>query len=136
MDSRNDDCEWQFPWKDVAASFEAQSGPHRFHHYKLRNGQPLSETLGAQAERIEVGHSTEIHQETTSFIYHCYEGNGRTIITPQQGEQVTVEWASKDTWAVPAWSKIQHINEGSEPAYLFAINDRPWMTNLGLFRSA
>jgi gentisate 1,2-dioxygenase len=69
-------------------------------------------------------------------MYHCYSGKGKTIITPPQGEQVTVEWVAKDTFAVPSWSKIQHINEGGEVAHLFAVNDRPWLKNLGLLRVA
>lgn len=69
-------------------------------------------------------------------MYHCYHGKGRTIITPPQGEKVIVEWGPMDTWAVPAWCKVQHINEGAEVAHLFAVNDRPWLQSLGLLRVA
>lgn len=85
-----------------------------------------------QAERLAVGASAE-SQDSSSFIYHCVEGKGRTTIETPGQEKVTFEWVSRDTFAVPAWSKIQHVNDSEgEPAYLVAVNDAPFLDLLGL----
>jgi gentisate 1,2-dioxygenase len=112
---------------------EAQSGPHRIHHYRTKSGKHLSSTLSAQAEMIAAGHTTS-SQETCSFIYHCYEGEGHTIVTTPSGLQTSIDWVAKDTFAIPAWSMVQHINKSSRASFLFAINDRPLIENLGLER--
>jgi gentisate 1,2-dioxygenase len=75
---------------------------------------------------------TTSSQETCSFIYHCYEGEGLTIVTTPNGQQTNIDWVAKDTFAIPAWSTIQHINKSSEASFLFAINDRPLVESLGL----
>lgn len=130
------ECDWRFPWSDTEEAFKSQTGPHKKYNYRLRDGRPLSTTLGAQAERIAAGHTTEVSQETTSFMYHVYHGRGKTIITPPEGKDVvTVHWQEKDTFAIPAWSKVVHVNEGDVDADLFATNDRPWLEHLGLYRS-
>ncbi len=88
-----------------------------------------------QAERIAAGHITEAVQEQSSFLYHCYEGSGRTIVEPPNGERIIFEVDVKDTFAVPAWSKIQHINDLKETAaYLVGVNDQPFINLLGLLR--
>lgn len=115
----------------MEASLKAQSGPHRIHHYQS-NGKHLSNTLSAQAEMIEASHNTAVTQETCSFIYHVYEGEGQTIVKTPSGKVSKIDWTSKDTFTVPAWSELQHINKGSTPSYLFAINDRPLIESLGL----
>jgi gentisate 1,2-dioxygenase len=119
----------------VEASLKAGLGPHRIHYYQS-NGKHLSNTLSAQAEMVEAGHTTAVAQETCSFIYHIYEGEGRTIVKTPSGQESTIDWIAKDTFTVPAWSEVQHINKGSTAAYLFAINDRPLIESLGLGRRA
>lgn len=128
-------CPWRFPWKDVEASLKSKTGRHRIHHYSS-NGKHLSNTLSAQAEMIEAGHTTALSQETCSFIYHCYAGNGQTIVKSPNGMEMIIDWVAKDTFTVPAWSQVQHINRGSGVAYLFAINDRPLIESLGLSRKS
>lgn len=130
------DCPWRFPWKDVEASLNAKSGPHRVHHYLDSNGKHLSNTLSAQAEMVEADHTTAVSQETCSFIYHIYKGEGQTIVKTASGTETRIDWVAKDTFTVPAWSQVQHINKGSSVAYLFAINDRPFIESLGLSRRA
>ncbi len=130
-----DSAPWRYPWKDAEASLKAQSGTHRIHNYG-KDGKHLSNTLSAQAEMIEAGHTTAVHQETCSFIYHCYEGEGQTSVKSPNGKESRIDWVAKDTFTVPAWSEIQHMNKGSTDAYLFAINDRPLVESLGLFRKS
>lgn len=118
----------------MEAELNEEGTPHAVYHYTLKDGRPLSTTLTMQAERIDAGYTTEPVQESASFIYHCYEGKGRTIISPPSGKDYTFSWTTKDTFAVPAWSKIQHINDSETPAYLVAASDRPFLDSLGLRR--
>jgi gentisate 1,2-dioxygenase len=85
---------------------------------------------------IEAGHTTAVMQETCSFIYHIYEGEGQSIVKTPSGAETKIDWAAKDTFTVPAWSEVQHSNRASTAAYLFAINDRPLIESLGLGRKA
>ncbi|KAH7323195.1 RmlC-like cupin domain-containing protein [Stachybotrys elegans] len=105
-----DPCEWRHPWT-----------------------KPLSEILAMQAESIDIGHATEETRDAASFVYHCYEGEGRTEIESPSGEKSVFQWKARDTFAVPAWSKIKHFNESkAEKAYLVACHDGPFLDNLGL----
>lgn len=113
-----------------------QPGPYAVYHYTTEEGKPLSTTLGVQAERIDAGHKTETRREQSSFLYHCYEGRGRTYITSPWSEEVVVKWEARDTFAVPAWSAVRHENTSTEgqKSYLVAVNDRPFLDALGLVR--
>ncbi|KAK2029221.1 gentisate 1,2-dioxygenase [Colletotrichum zoysiae] len=128
-----DPCEWRHPWDEVEARLRAQEGPYAIHHYE-NNGKPLSPILGAQAERIDGNHTTGEVREQASFLYHCYEGRGQTIVEPPAGPRVVFEWTARDTFAVPAWSRVQHINQGSTTAYLVAVSDRPLLSSIGLIK--
>lgn len=85
---------------------------------------------------IESGHATLVTQETCSFIYHIYEGEGQSLVKTPSGAETKIDWVAKDTFTVPAWSEVQHSNMCSTAAYLFAINDRPLVESLGLGRKA
>ncbi|TKW53829.1 Gentisate 1,2-dioxygenase [Colletotrichum tanaceti] len=128
-----ENCEWRHPWAEVEAALDAQDGPYAVHHYTV-HGKPLSPILGAQAERIGGHHTTDEVREQASFLYHCYEGRGRTIVEPPTGPRVVFRWSARDTFAVPAWSRIQHVNEDSAPAYLVAVSDRPLLNSIGLVK--
>ncbi|KAK3307760.1 putative gentisate 1,2-dioxygenase [Chaetomium strumarium] len=127
--------EWRHPWKPVQEALDGAGVPHATHHYRTPDGKHLSTTIGMQAERIAAGCTTEVSQHSSSFLYHCFEGTGKTIVEPPNGngERVVLEWKTRDTFAVPAWSRIQHVNtSATEPAYLVAVNDRPFLELLGL----
>ncbi|KAK2786858.1 hypothetical protein FQN52_007599 [Onygenales sp. PD_12] len=126
------------PWATVQKSFDAQTGSqHAVYHYSRSDrDKHLSDTLSAQAERISAGHTTPTNQETCSFIYHVKEGEGSTSIKAPNGNETTINWAARDTFVVPAWSEVKHSVSGAGDAYLFAVNDRPMVESLGLFRRA
>ncbi|OAK96919.1 RmlC-like cupin [Phaeosphaeriaceae sp. SRC1lsM3a] len=129
----HDPSDWRFPWEPVGEDLDSQAGDHAVYHYKTKEGRELSTTLGMQAERISPRKSSEVCQDSSSFIYHCYEGRGHTVVETPSGERQTFEWESRDTFAIPAWSKIQHFNDStSEEAYLVAVNDSPFLNLLGL----
>ncbi|KAK7222406.1 hypothetical protein V2G26_010409 [Clonostachys chloroleuca] len=129
----SDPCEWRHPWAPVQKTLDASTEQHAIYHYKQKNGAPLSTTLGLQAERLAPGASSKETLDSSSFIYHCVDGKGYTTIDSPSKEKVTFNWISKDTFAVPAGSKIQHFNESQEEvAYLVAVNDGPFLDLLGL----
>ncbi|KAH6695000.1 RmlC-like cupin domain-containing protein [Plectosphaerella plurivora] len=129
-----DPCEWRHPWSPVQAVLDSSEGPSAVYHYKNADGKPLSNILGVQAERLSPGVVVE-SQESSSYIYHCYEGHGRTEVETPAGQKVVFTWKSRDTFAIPTWSKIKHINESkTDAAYLVACHDGPFLDCLGLRR--
>lgn len=126
------------PVGPLEAALRATSGPYAQYHYGRLGGRHLSNTLSAQAEQVAAGTTSPENQETISFIYHVVEGDGySTIVEPGQNKPRKVTWTSKDTSAVPAWSKITHTSTSGEgDAFLVAINDRPAVESLGLLRDA
>ncbi|POR30986.1 Uncharacterized protein TPAR_08792 [Tolypocladium paradoxum] len=126
-------CEWRHPWAQAQEALDGQNKDHAIYHYRAKGDKPLSTTLGVQAERIGPGVPTETMQDSSSFIYHCYEGRGHSIVESPSGERVTFNWVSRDTFAVPSWSKLRHVNgSSSEPAYLVGVHDGPFLDLLGL----
>jgi gentisate 1,2-dioxygenase len=123
----------RIPWSGVQEALDVESGTHAVYHYG-QNSSHLSNSISAQAERIAAGTGTDPNRETCSFIYHVKSGQGKSIIKPLGEKEKTFEWRENDTFAVPAWAEIQHLCSGDEAAYLFAINDRPMVESLGLFR--
>lgn len=132
--SLSDTADWLHPWAKAQSALDANPSSHAVYHYTVGSGKPLSTTLGVQAERIQGATETAVQQDSSSYLYHCYEGKGRTAITPPNGPLETIEWETRDTFAIPAWSKVQHFNESSEPAYLVAVHDGPFLDTLGLRR--
>lgn len=132
-------CTSQFPWKPVEKALQDMGGEYARYDYRHDDGSHLSLTLSVQAERVGPGASSPASQETASFMYHVVDGQGHTTIqTPGSSQSHTIEWTTKDTFAVPAWSQIVHTNtsqDGNE-AFLVAINDRPMVESLGLMRNA
>ncbi|GAM38092.1 hypothetical protein TCE0_033r08556 [Talaromyces pinophilus] len=127
-----DPCEWRHPWEPVEKALNASDLPHTIHHYLGSDGQPLSTTLGFQAERLKPGAVAE-SRDSCSYVYHCYEGKGRTEIETPSGSKINLEWGPRDTFAVPAWSKLKHINTSETGnAYLVACHDKPFLDLLKL----
>ncbi|CRK12973.1 hypothetical protein BN1723_009883 [Verticillium longisporum] len=63
-------------------------------------------------------------RDSCSYIYHCYEGTGRTEVETPAGEKSVFRWTARDTFAVPAWSSVRHVNESPDQrAYLVACHD-------------
>ncbi|OQV06570.1 Cupin domain-containing protein [Cladophialophora immunda] len=132
-------CTSQFPWPPVENALTAAGGKYARYDYRHADGSHLSRTLSVQAERVPPGASSPETQETASFVYHVVEGEGfSTILAPGETAARKIEWTARDTFAVPAWSKVTHTNASREgkAAFLVAINDRPMVESLGLMRNA
>jgi gentisate 1,2-dioxygenase len=127
----------KIPWATVAEKLDADVSrtPYALYQYRLADGSHLSQTISAQAERVESRTTTPRSRETCSFVYHVYEGQGYSTILPPNGEEEIVHWQDRDTFSIPAWSVISHTcTMENGHAYLFAINDRPMVEALGLAR--
>ncbi|CAK7227920.1 hypothetical protein SBRCBS47491_006729 [Sporothrix bragantina] len=131
-----DETEWRMPWAPVQAILDSSSNKYSLYHYTKLDGSPLSTTVGMQAERIAAGEATDVLYHPSSYLYHCYEGEGRTEIEEPSGAKQTLYWRSRDTFVIPAASRICHINTSTTAAaYLVAANDRPFLKNLALCRT-
>ncbi|KAK4207427.1 RmlC-like cupin domain-protein [Rhypophila decipiens] len=133
----------KIPWAEVQGSLDGNlHDVYARYDYRLPSGvggeekQHLSKTISAQAERIQVGKTSPRVRETVSFVYHVYEGEGYSTVVTPDGKEDRIEWKSSDTFSVPAWSTISHTATGGPggSAYLFAVNDRPMIESLGLYR--
>lgn len=127
-----------YKWAPVEKALCESKDQYARYHYRHQDGGHLSQTVSAQAERIAAGSTSPERQETVSFVYHVVAGQGySTILAPNTQETQKILWSSKDTFAVPAWSKITHTCTSIEDdAFLFAINDRPMVEALGLWKDA
>ncbi|QKX58761.1 uncharacterized protein TRUGW13939_05888 [Talaromyces rugulosus] len=134
-----DNCASQFPWESVEKALKEVKGGYARYDYKHADGRHLSRTLSAQAERLSPNRSSPEIQETVSFVYHVMGGDGFSVIrVPGENESRKIEWTTKDTFAIPAWSSVVHTNTSRDgkDAFLAAINDRPMVEALGLMRNA
>jgi gentisate 1,2-dioxygenase len=119
----------RYPWAEMQPRLDAEPGPYACVPYLQRiGGQPISRTIGAQAERIAAGTSSPQRQSTTSHVYVVRSGRGRTHV----GSTV-LEWEPGDTFAIPTWQPFHHEALG-ETAYLFAMHDRPLIDALGYYQ--
>lgn len=129
-----DPCEWRHPWAPVEKALNLAKDKYAIYHYKQPNGKPLSTTLGVHAERLDP-ETTKVSQDSCSYIYHCYEGKGHTEVEAPSGEKLVFDWEARDTYAIPSWCKIKHVNVSkTERAYLVACHDGPLLDLLELRR--
>jgi gentisate 1,2-dioxygenase len=121
----------KYSWAEMQPKLDAAKGPVAEERYRMRaNGAEISATIGASALRIDAGAQTAPIRETSSAVFHVYEGSGRTRV----GDTV-LTWKQGDSFAVPAWQKVVHENTGSARVYLFRFDDRPLMSALAVYRA-
>lgn len=114
---------------------DSQHGTHALYIYSMEGSKkPLSRTMGGQAERVDGGTTSPPIRESCSFVYHCYEGSGRSELKLPSGEIKVVVWARGDTFAVPAWTRRVHVADTGSSSYFFAVSDEPLLRNLGMYR--
>ncbi|KAK6205240.1 RmlC-like cupin domain-containing protein [Scheffersomyces amazonensis] len=127
----------KYPWGPVQEYLDSVKGDHAIFDYKPKTGEGagVSTIVGGQAERISPNASTGFRQESSSFVYHVFEGTGYTVITEDNGEETILKWEQKDTFCIPSWKKFRHVNETSSQAYLFNFSDTPLLKNLNIYRA-
>lgn len=128
----------KYPWADVQVALDSSIGSHAIYDYvsKKDGVSPVSTVIGAQAERIDAGSQSPVRHETTSYVFHVVTGTGYTLIKLEGKEETIIRWEDKDTFCVPSWAEVVHVNEGTSTAYLYNFNDAPLLKNLNIFRLA
>jgi gentisate 1,2-dioxygenase len=87
------------PWKGTQEALDRHAGDYGKYVYPINTPLALSRTLGAQAERINTSCSSPQRQESASYVFHVYEGKGRTVFDTG----AVVEWNACDTFVIPSW---------------------------------
>lgn len=124
----------KYPWAPVQAALDSQSGPYaKFTYQGGFAGGHVSQIIGAHAERVDAGTQSPPRQESSSFVFHVYQGNGYTLVGEGE-QQKKLVWTQSDVFAVPHWRKIVHVVGEGETAYLFSFSDTPMLSNLGSWR--
>lgn len=115
----------------VEDALDRQKGEYAQYEYPV-NTPTLSRTLGAEAERINPGHASNHRQDSASYVFHIYQGSGRTVLDTGK----IIEWNACDTFVIPAWVGFRHENSSHTVAYLFSFTEKPALTALGMWRCA
>jgi len=84
-------------------------------------------TIGCQLQRLLPGARTAARRQAGSSIHVVFKGRGATVINGQR-----FDWERGDIFVVPSWAAVDF--EAAEPSDLFAVNDRPVLEALGLYR--
>lgn len=119
-----------FPWSEMKAELDAESGEHVVRRYLKEGEKEVSRTLGAAAERLSAGCASVAVRETASAVYHVISGTGTSDIN---GE--VIEWTQGDTFCVPAWNRYSHRASVDETVYLYRFDDRPMLKALGYLKT-
>ncbi|MBV8149983.1 MAG: cupin domain-containing protein [Candidatus Eremiobacteraeota bacterium] len=120
----------KFPWAEMQAALDAAPGEWATAPYRARDAdRPISSRIAASGERISAGARSPLRRETTSAVYHVYEGEGVTRVGERE-----LRWRARDTFAIPAWMPYAHAADTN--AYLFRFDDRPLIDALGVYRAS
>lgn len=125
-----------YKWSQVKQVLEIMSehDPDPFDGYAVDYINPLTGgsadfRIGTSMQKLTPGMHTKAHRHVHSAVYHVLEGKGYTVING-----VKYEWERGDFLILPPWQWHEHVNTGSEDAYLFSFNDLPVMQMLGMER--
>jgi gentisate 1,2-dioxygenase len=124
----------RFPWHDVKATLEAMSGssaPGELAHVAYVNpetGKECLPTLGFSAVRLSPGTPAALPRHSASMILHVVEGEGIAQIDAER-----LNFSEFDTLAVPNFADVRLEATGSQPAYVFIIDDAPLQRRLGFY---
>ncbi len=86
-------------------------------------------TMSCEIQLLNGRQGTKAHRHTSTVLYHCFRGQGRTKV----GEGY-LEWRKGDSFVIPLWQWHSHENLSDSEAILFSLNDRPVMEALQLYR--
>jgi gentisate 1,2-dioxygenase len=92
-------------------------------------GGPVLKTIDCWTTLLQPGAHTRAHRHSTSTVYHVVEGQGSSIVDGQR-----FDWEKNDFLVIPNWCLHEHLNESSEDAILFSVNDRPVFDAFGWYR--
>ncbi len=126
---------FNYPYeKSRAALFQAARGAAAdpCHGHRMRYTNPIDggwamPTIATYLRLLPEGFATMPYRSTESAVFVAVEGQG----VAQIGER-TFEWAAKDIFAVPAWTRFTLRSAGG--SVLFTYSDRAAQDKLGFFR--
>ena len=83
-------------------------------------------TMTCYLQMLQPGQETQFHRHTGTFMYHCVQGRGTTIV--DKTNSVEMRWDEHDSFTLPSWRWHAHKNlSKTEPAILFSFT-RPTFT--------
>ena len=91
-------------------------------------GATVLPTLACWIQLIRRGVRTKAHRQTSSSVYHVFEGRGFSVINGRR-----FDWERGDFFVIPPWGWHEHAAADGE-AILFSVHDTPILTPLGLYR--
>lgn len=117
-----------FRWEDSLAQLEAASAPaHGMAEREIALGNPALKTIGLYVQRLNAGFASPQWRTTANSIFTVVKGRGRTVV---DGE--TIEWATGDVLAIPAWRTYQHASDSE--SFLVRACDEPMLRAIDMLR--
>jgi gentisate 1,2-dioxygenase len=93
-------------------------------------GGPVMKTFSCGIQMLRPGVHTAAHRHTGSWIYHVFEGHGKTVI-----DGIAYEWGPGDMFVLPSWAAHEHVNiSADERAILFSVTDTPLVRTVDKYR--
>jgi gentisate 1,2-dioxygenase len=124
-----------YRWQDTFPVLEemAKREPDPFDDVLVEYRDPVSRksvtpTLGCYMQMLRPGIRTRAHLQTSSAVYFVFRGRGATAV-----EDATFEWRAGDFFVIPPLAAHSHANDGTEPAFLFSLQDVPLVSALGMY---
>jgi gentisate 1,2-dioxygenase len=122
----------RYAWASTDAALESlrqvKGSPHvSVEFVQPATGQPVLPTMACEMHRLYPGEQLPARRNTGTSIFVVFRGRGRTLV----GNEL-FEWDRGDVFVIPSWATVSH--ESDTAADLFAINDRPVLQALGLYR--
>lgn len=106
----------KYPWADVQKYLDSVKGDYAIYTYEsqVEKGKPLSTIIGGQAERVAPGTLSPLRHESSSFVYHVYEGKGHTVLTEDDGKETLLQWEQSVYVPLFHHGKFRLVNDGNE----------------------
>jgi gentisate 1,2-dioxygenase len=125
----------RFPWRDVKETLDAiakTASSGKIAHVAYVNpetGQECLPTLGFSALKLTHGEPVRLSRRSASMVLHAVQGEGVAIV-----DGVEFTFRESDTMAIPTHAKVSLAATGSEPTYLFMVDDAPLQRKLGIYQ--
>jgi gentisate 1,2-dioxygenase len=133
--ARDDYPMLRFPWSQVRESLHDLAGvtPRgsavHLAYVNPETGRECMPTLGFSALMLRPGEELRMRRRSASAVLHVVDGAATAFI-----DDTRHALEPADTLACPTHAEIMLVNaSGSQPAYLFMVDDAPLQRKLGFF---
>lgn len=117
-----------FRWEDSLTQLQASSAPaHGMAEREIALGNPALKTIGLYVQRLNAGFASPQWRTTANSIFTVVKGRGRTVVDSE-----TIEWATGDVLAIPAWRTYQHAADSE--SFLVRACDEPMLRAIDMLR--